>query len=124
METLKEFRNTLLGQQVVVHTDHLNLTYKQFNTDRVMHWRLIFEEYGASLNYVKGSNNIVADALSRLSRLEDLNFHECVPDNDLAELVLNERANDALIYPLESLLIAWVVMSGLLPWQEYADMIG
>jgi hypothetical protein len=36
VETLKEFRNILLGQQVVVHTDHVNLTYKHFNSDRVM----------------------------------------------------------------------------------------
>jgi hypothetical protein len=101
VETLKEFRNILLGQQVVVHTDHLNLTHKQFNTDRVMRWRLLLEEYGVSLTYVKGTNNIVADALSRLSRLEDVNFHACVSDDDLAELFLNERADDALIYPLD-----------------------
>ena len=105
VETLKEFRNILLGQEVVVHTDHLNLTYNQFNTDCVMRWRLILEEYGVALTYVKGTTNIVADALSRLSRLEDVNFHACVPNNDLAELFLNERADDALIYPLDLVLI-------------------
>jgi hypothetical protein len=45
VETLKEFRNILLGQQVLVHTDHANLTAKQFNCDRVMRWRLYIEEY-------------------------------------------------------------------------------
>ena len=105
VETLKEFCNILLGQQVVVHTDHLNLTHKQFNTDRVMRWRLILEEYGVSLTYVKGTTNIVADALSRLSRLEDLNFHTVVLDTDLAEFFLNERADDALIYPLDLITI-------------------
>jgi hypothetical protein len=39
VETLKEFRNILLGQQIVVYTDHQNLTYKTFNTERVMRWR-------------------------------------------------------------------------------------
>ena len=45
VETLKEFRNILLGHQIIVYTDHRNLTYKNFNTDRVMHWRLAIEEY-------------------------------------------------------------------------------
>ena len=66
VETLKEFRNILLGQKIVVYTGHKNLTYKVFNTERVMRWRLIIEEYGPELHYLKGEKNIVADALSRL----------------------------------------------------------
>ena len=66
VETLKEFRNILLGQQIIVYTDHKNLTYKVFNTERVMRWRLIIEEYGPELHYLKGEKNVVADALSRL----------------------------------------------------------
>ena len=41
VETLKEFRNILLGQQIKAYTDNENLTYKCFNTERVMRWRLI-----------------------------------------------------------------------------------
>ena len=66
VETLKEFRNILLGQRIVVHTDHKNLTCKNFNTDRVMRWRLILEEYGPELRYIQGEQNIVADAISRI----------------------------------------------------------
>jgi hypothetical protein len=67
VETLKEFRNILLGHQVRVYTDHQNLTYKAFNTERVMRWRLILEEYGPEIIYLPGKKNIVADALSRLN---------------------------------------------------------
>lgn len=67
VETLKEFRNILLGHIVKVYTDHKNLTYANFNTERVMRWRLILEEYGPELIYLPGDKNIVADALSRLS---------------------------------------------------------
>ena len=66
VETLKEFRNIILGQQIIVYTDHKNLTYKVLNTERVMRWRLIVEEYGPELGYLQGHKNIVADALSRL----------------------------------------------------------
>ena len=34
-----------------------------FNTDRVLIWRLIIEEYGPYIEYIKGENKIFADAL-------------------------------------------------------------
>ena len=66
VETLKEFKNILLGQRIRVYTNHKNFTYIAFNTDRVMRWRLIIEEFSPELIYIKGQNNIIADALSRL----------------------------------------------------------
>ena len=68
VETLKEFRNILFGQQLRVYTDHKNLTYTnpEHNTERVMRWRLLLEEYGPELIYIKGEDNVVADGLSRL----------------------------------------------------------
>jgi hypothetical protein len=36
METLKGHRNILLGQEIEVFTNHENLVYKHFNTERVM----------------------------------------------------------------------------------------
>ena len=62
--TLKGFRNILLGHQITVYTDHKNLAYKSFNTERVMRWRLILEEFGPELKYIKGENNVVADPRS------------------------------------------------------------
>ena len=66
VKTLKEFKNNLLGQKIRIYTDHKNLTYNNFNTERVMRWQLLLEECGPTLDYIKGYNNIVADALSRL----------------------------------------------------------
>jgi len=70
-ETLKEHRNTLLGQQIEVFIDHKNLVCKHFNTERVVCWQLLLEEFGPKLTHVKGVNNIVADALSRLEMAEE-----------------------------------------------------
>ena len=39
---------------------------KNFNTGRVLWWRLILEEYGHDIEYIKGKKNIAADALSQL----------------------------------------------------------
>ena len=71
VETLKEFRNILLGQKLKVFTDHQNLTYKSNNSDRVMRWRLYIEEYSPDLTFIPGKDNVVADALSRLKRTDD-----------------------------------------------------
>ena len=65
-ETLKEYRTILLGQKLRIRTDHKNLTCKNINTDRVFRWRLIFEEYGTDIEYIRSENNIVADGLSRI----------------------------------------------------------
>ena len=37
-----------------------------WNTQRVMRWRLIIEEISPELIYLKGETNIVANALSKL----------------------------------------------------------
>jgi len=36
-----------------------------------MRWRLILEEYGPELHYIKGEHNVVADALSHLDLVEN-----------------------------------------------------
>jgi RNase H-like domain found in reverse transcriptase len=70
LETLKEYQNILLGHQIKVFTDHKNLVYKTFNTEHVMRWRVIMEEFGPKLTYVKGVNNVVADTLTRMKMTE------------------------------------------------------
>ena len=73
IKTLKEFKNILLGQQIVVYTDHKNLTYKNFNTEHVMRWRLLIKEFGPTIEYIKGPKNIIADVLSRLNLVSSPN---------------------------------------------------
>jgi hypothetical protein len=43
VETLKEFRNILLGQRITVYTDHKNLTCKNHTSNRVMRAKLLNE---------------------------------------------------------------------------------
>ena len=95
VETLKEFRNILLGQQLKIYTDHKNLTYKQFNTERVMRWRLLLEEYSPQLEYLPGSRNVVADALSRLQiNTTPIEVQDLQPDVSTSMLVGTETLNN------------------------------
>ena len=66
VETLKEFKGMLWGQQITVYTNHKNLIQDTLvlTSDRVYHWRLLLEEYGPTLMYIKGIQNTVADAIS------------------------------------------------------------
>ena len=54
----------LLGQKLRIYTDNRNLTSKNFNTYILIIQRLIFEQYGPGIEYIKFEGNIVADALS------------------------------------------------------------
>jgi RNase H-like domain found in reverse transcriptase len=65
VETLKEFHNILLGHRIRIFTDHQNLTYKNLNTERVMQWHLLIEDFGPELIYINRTSNVVADALSQ-----------------------------------------------------------
>jgi hypothetical protein len=67
-ETLKEFKGMLWGQRIKVYTDHKNLIQDALGltSDRVYRWRLLLEEYGPEIVYIKGIHNTVADAISRL----------------------------------------------------------
>ena len=111
VETLKEFRNILLGQRITVYTDHKNLTCKNYNSNRVMRWRLLLEEYGPDIQHLPGKHNIVADALSRLDinpakLLNELRFSHAmsIDESDyeideLAHLYTVDKLPDNL-YPL------------------------
>ena len=57
METLKEFKNILLGQQIKTYTQHENLIYKIINKERVKRWRLVLDKYNAEIIHIQGSKN-------------------------------------------------------------------
>jgi hypothetical protein len=53
-------------RELHVYTDHKNHTFNALQTERVLRWWLFLEEDGPMFHYIKGSENRVADTLSRL----------------------------------------------------------
>jgi hypothetical protein len=58
----------LWGQSIKVYTDLNNLIRDALGmiSDRVYQWRLLLEEYGPKIVYIKGIHNTIADAISQL----------------------------------------------------------
>ncbi len=65
VKTLKEFKGMLWGQNINVFTDHANFMRDALGltSDQVYQWRLLLEEYGPKIIYIKGIHNTVADAV-------------------------------------------------------------
>jgi hypothetical protein len=65
VETLKEFKGMLWGQSIKVHTDHANLIRDDLGmtSDCVYQWRLLLEDYGPIIVYIKSMHNTVEDAI-------------------------------------------------------------
>ncbi len=61
------------GNRIVVYTDHNPLTFlsRMSNSNqRLMRWALIVQEFDLDIRYKKGAENIVADALSRVTLMK------------------------------------------------------
>ena len=103
-ETLTEYKTLLKGQRITIYTDHKNLTYActDHTSDRVLRQRLTIDEYGANVVYVKGVNNVVADALSRLQMGANVPMVKC-KGKQLPEVFLNRKVYTDLSsdFPLE-----------------------
>jgi hypothetical protein len=65
VETLKEFKGMLWGQDIKVYTNHKNLIRDALGltSDRVYCWLLLLEGYAPEIIYIKGIHNTVADAI-------------------------------------------------------------
>uniref|UniRef100_A0A7I5E7K4 RNA-directed DNA polymerase n=1 Tax=Haemonchus contortus TaxID=6289 RepID=A0A7I5E7K4_HAECO len=68
VSALRFFRPTIYGNHTAIYSDHRPLTFllKHNRThDNLTRWVVELQSYDVSIEYLKGSSNVVADALSR-----------------------------------------------------------
>ncbi|KAI5313096.1 hypothetical protein L3X38_042270 [Prunus dulcis] len=88
---LEKFRSYLVRAKVIVYTDHAKLKYLLSKNDakpRLIRWVLLLQEFDLEIKDKKGSENVVADHLSRLiiptaTEVKSLPLSESFPDEQL-----------------------------------------
>ncbi|KAM2917125.1 hypothetical protein FF1_045965 [Malus domestica] len=90
---LDKFRSYLLGTKVIIYTDHAALKYlltKKEAKPRLIRWMLLLQEFDIEIRDKKGSENVVADHLSRLVHEEEVvPIPETFPDEQLMSIEVN-----------------------------------
>ncbi|XP_070043142.1 uncharacterized protein [Nicotiana tomentosiformis] len=94
---MKKFHPYLMGTKVIVHTDHAVLRYlmsKKDSNARLMWWVLLLQEFDLEIQDRKGSENQVANHLSRLEEEgrphTGLGINDSFPDEQLLAILMTE----------------------------------
>ena len=85
--TFDKFRPYLIGNRVIVHTDHSAIKYLMTKKDakpRLIRWVLLLQEFDLEIKDKKGTENLVVDHLSRLEGLsKEIHINDDFPDEQL-----------------------------------------
>ena len=85
--TFDKFGPYLIGNKVIVHTDHFSIKYLMTKKDvkpRLIRWVLLLQEFDLEIKDKKGTENLVADHLSLLEGpSKGIQINDDFPDEQL-----------------------------------------
>ncbi|XP_071932873.1 uncharacterized protein [Coffea arabica] len=90
---LDKFRFYLVGSKVIIYTDHAALKYLLHKKDakpRLIRWILLLQEFDVEIKDKKGTENLVADHLSRLEYIpikDQVPIQENFPDEFVLAII-------------------------------------
>ena len=91
----EKFRQYILGSHVIIHTNHATIKYLMAKKEaklRLIRWVLLLQEFDLEIKDKKGSDNVIADHLSRVEKPtileEGREIAENFPDEQLFQLSL------------------------------------
>ncbi|XP_062103375.1 uncharacterized protein LOC133814431 [Humulus lupulus] len=97
-----KFKPYLIGNKVIVYTDYSAIKYRMTKKDakpRLIRWVLLLQEFDLEIRNKKGTENLVADHVSRLEVEESQN---------MKEVQINDDFSDEQLFSLkESLTVPW-----------------
>ena len=90
-----KFRSYIIGSEVTIYTDHTVIHYlfaKKDAKSRLIRWILLIQEFDLEIRDKQGSENTVADHLSRLESADEEKgtcILKCFPDEHLLRVEIN-----------------------------------
>ena len=91
----EKFRPYILGSHVIIHTDDAAIKYLMVKKDvkpRLIRWVLLLQEFDLEIKDKKGSDNVIADHLSRIEKptkeKEEIEVEEKFPDEQLFQIIV------------------------------------
>ena len=89
----EKFRPYIFGSHVIIHTNHAAIRYlmaKKEAKPRLIKWVLLLQEFDLEIKYKKGSDNVIADHLSRL---------EIIAGNEKGTEIAKNFPDELLFHP-------------------------